>query len=332
MARESKRKRDEKRFGKPERLIDRIRFDGVRKPQWVKPSDEAAWKDVAGAFIDVSGNVPCFVVDNVAAYAGDHFDAIKRWDILPPCSPPFENFWVEATNPYPQFPELKSFGFLFLGSNSEDDRKQAATAVRNRNSRISEDDPRRHPADLVEKSRFIFTTEMAVELKSGVIFYSVQTAAIFFGDTGDLLVMPLAFFPFKEVEATEDADMAPMALLHIALLSLGFMNCKNVAKATVEPDARLNRERERNGLKPFLRYHTINIDPMKTALRTEGGIETNGLQKALHICRGHFATYGDSFMGRKLAEPITVWRPSHVRGSAKEGVVLSDYEVKAPSP
>lgn len=120
-------------------------------------------------------------------------------------------------------------------------------------------------------------------------------------------------------------------MLFPLLMSLSFINCKNVALDAIDPPAALNKIRERARLKPFLRYHTINIDPMKTVLRTEGGIEANGLKKALHICRGHFATYSDRMFGRSLAEPVTVWRPAHVRGSIKEGIVLSDYHVNAPA-
>lgn len=121
------------------------------------------------------------------------------------------------------------------------------------------------------------------------------------------------------------------ALLMPALFTLSLMNCKNTSIEEVNPETKLNRERRKAGLKPFLRYHTINIEPMKAVLKTEGGIESNGLKKALHICRGHFATYSPEkplfghFSG-------TVWKPSHVRGSAKQGVVISDYNVKAPTP
>jgi hypothetical protein len=114
-----------------------------------------------------------------------------------------------------------------------------------------------------------------------------------------------------------------------AFFALSFLHCKNVSLTPVAPDARLNRERGRHGMKPFVRFHTIDIEPMKKVLRGEGGSETNGLKKALHICRGHFATYTDD---KKLFGRVTgtFWKPSHVRGSIKEGVVVSDYRVNPP--
>jgi hypothetical protein len=112
-------------------------------------------------------------------------------------------------------------------------------------------------------------------------------------------------------------------------LAWSFMSCKSVAVQVVNPDLQRNRERRKAGLKPFLRYHTINIEPMKTILRTEGNIETVGLKRALHICRGHFSTYSEE---RPLFGKVagTFWIPAHVRGSAKQGVVVSDYNVNAP--
>jgi hypothetical protein len=157
-------------------------------------------------------------------------------------------------------------------------------------------------------------------------------------------INPVRYFPLsmlsgdalrsRDFHDASDPQFRHMcSLIPPALLGVSFMNCKNVTLSTIEPDARLNRERQKAGLKPFLRYHTINIEPMKQILRTEGDIENNGLKKALHICRGHFARYvperGGPF-GRKIEEPVMIWHPSHVRGSAKQGVVFSDYNVKAP--
>jgi hypothetical protein len=77
---------------------------------------------------------------------------------------------------------------------------------------------------------------------------------------------------------------------------------------------------------PEIRYHVLDINPMKEVLRTEGNIDANGLKKALHICRGHFAHYENGLFGR--GEACTVWKPSHVRGSVEHGIVDKDYRIK----
>jgi hypothetical protein len=112
------------------------------------------------------------------------------------------------------------------------------------------------------------------------------------------------------------------------LLTISFMNCKNCVLNAVERDQDVNRNRRKHGLKLFLRYHTINIEPMKRVLRTEGKVEATGLKRALHICRGHFSTYSEE---RPLFGKVagTFWIPSHVRGSTEEGIIVSDYQVSA---
>jgi hypothetical protein len=138
-----------------------------------------------------------------------------------------------------------------------------------------------------------------------------------------------AYDPAKE---TVGCDVALTWMILPALLSVAFMNFKDAATLVPgDPQVRVNRERKKAGLKPFVRYHTINIEPMKKVLRTDGNIESEGLKRALHLCRGHFATYTDNFMGRPLDKPMTVWRPAHVRGSLDEGIIVSDYNVKAPA-
>lgn len=113
------------------------------------------------------------------------------------------------------------------------------------------------------------------------------------------------------------------------LMAISFMHCKNVnrtdATASEGPEERWLRRQKQ----PSLRYHVLEIDPMKEVLRTEGCAESTGLKRALHICRGHFATYteGKPLFGRTVG---TFWVPSHVRGSSKHGVVVKDYNVKSP--
>jgi hypothetical protein len=125
---------------------------------------------------------------------------------------------------------------------------------------------------------------------------------------------------------------ALFCLVSPMLLSLSFMNCKNVAIDLVDPPKEINRERKKAGLRPFVRFHTINIEPMKKVLRTEGGIEVNGLRKALHIVRGHFTHYTEErpLFGRPGLHG-TFWTPAHARGSLDQGIIISDYNVKTPS-
>lgn len=116
--------------------------------------------------------------------------------------------------------------------------------------------------------------------------------------------------------------------LSVVGLGISFMHCKNVRQIEEAEDP---GERFRHQYKvPKFRYRTLIIDPMKEVLRTEGGIETNGIKKALHICRGHFATYSeDKPLFGKYAG--TFFKPDHVRGKIEHGAVVKDYDVKSPN-
>ncbi len=121
-------------------------------------------------------------------------------------------------------------------------------------------------------------------------------------------------------------------MLMPALFAISLMNCKNVTTRPVDPDRDLNRERKKGGRRPFVRFHTIDIDPMRRVLRTEGQSETQGLRRAIHKCRGHFAHYEESrpLFGRKGLHG-RFWIPLHVRGNPDLGTVESEYRVEPPS-
>lgn len=112
------------------------------------------------------------------------------------------------------------------------------------------------------------------------------------------------------------------------LLTVSFLHCKNVAMVDAPPAGTRQQRRaaQRQGVRET-QFKTLVIEPMKQVLRTEGGIEQHGLKKALHICRGHFATYTEDkpLFGKYTG---TFWRPAHVRGSADVGTVYKDYKVK----
>lgn len=113
-----------------------------------------------------------------------------------------------------------------------------------------------------------------------------------------------------------------------ALLTVSFMHCKNVVQRVERPPDWAQKAAQKKHKPPLVSYRVLEIEPMKRVLRTEGGIEHNGLPKALHICRGHFATYDDKPLFGKVRG--TFWRPSHVRGSLEHGAVVKDYAVKQP--
>ena len=132
-------------------------------------------------------------------------------------------------------------------------------------------------------------------------------------------------------DTDEETDAFRRAFLNIlqpAFLTTSFMHCRNVSETTVTPPPKLaKKHRKKHGV-PLVQYRTINIDPMRQVLQSEGRAQETGIKKALHICRGHFRTYTmDKPLFGKVAGTFFV--PMHVRGNASEGIVIQDYVVKS---
>ncbi|WP_140853492.1 hypothetical protein [Myxococcus xanthus] len=112
--------------------------------------------------------------------------------------------------------------------------------------------------------------------------------------------------------------------IYPAMLTLAFMHTKNVAVAETAPPEKLSRAHARRRGHPLVRYKTLQIEPMQRVLRTEGGAGDVGIHQALHICRGHFKTFGaNGLFGKHKG---TYWWPSMVRGTQARAVV-KDYDV-----
>lgn len=111
-----------------------------------------------------------------------------------------------------------------------------------------------------------------------------------------------------------------------AALCISFMHCKNVTAQLVEPPQPMSDAHRRRHGKPLSRYYTLEINPMREVLRREGGAgDGNSLQKALHICRGHFKDYRASGLFGRVKGVF--WWDHHVRGNSEAGTVLKDYDV-----
>lgn len=116
-------------------------------------------------------------------------------------------------------------------------------------------------------------------------------------------------------------DAAPM------FMAISLAHCKNVTTRDNVPTARIPKRGQKQK-PPKFTYKTLVIDGMTRVLDTEGGAKQNGLKKALHICRGHFATYtADRPLFGKVVG--TVWKPMHTRGTKERGEVVKDYKVVA---
>lgn len=111
----------------------------------------------------------------------------------------------------------------------------------------------------------------------------------------------------------------------VSCLAFGFLSCKNVAMLERAQPRAVRREAQRMG-REASKFYVLEIGPIAKALSQEGQVDKNGPVKALHIVRGHFATYTEErpLFGKVVGR---VFREAHVRGSAEAGEVKKDYKI-----
>lgn len=266
------------------------------------------------------------VADNVADYFYSFPDG-KQWDFgkdIPSIAPPFEKFFIEWQSqvgregcPY------QTEGVFFHACDSKDWMKLCELYRIPTKRMVLSDNEHAESRWFVMCSLFGSRNGVPESHAQGLMVYVKGD-----GDLGTIAIHANMSLPEPYRSSPEFAFAAATP----AFLAISFTHCKNVittdATATDGPPAKWLRRMKQ----PALRYSTINIEPMKQVLRTEGQSETTGLKKALHICRGHFRTYneaGPGLFGR--GQHGTFWVPMHRRGSKDHGEVVATYNVKAPS-
>ena len=306
------------------RLLDRILYDGfeevglgVNKPAMLKHVSQAQ----------------LIVADNVAEYYLSHIgheDPITVSD-FPNVMPPFQFTFLEMR--YPGFSELKQGGYeeggvLFV----VDERKKWEEY-----GWFDTEDKRK--LFYQPQVTYCLTGHVFIKLRGrlprlyGYFVLPVDSQGQLVSSNTDIQFFfhfPMSFLDITEAERMEFINGTLMGRLALpACLALSFMHCKNVKMVEEIPSAKLSKKRERKGGKPLLRYHVLKIDHMKSVLEHEGHASTEGLKKALHICRGHFATYGQDGKGKLFGKHAgRYWIPMHMRGDIKHGMVDKTYDVR----
>lgn len=266
------------------------------------------------------------VVDNVAEYFFQD-GGREEWNIdeFPNMAPPFDLFWMEYRIPsgggilagYARLNQ-REFGVLF----------RAERLVAPLGWRISATGFANDPV----------TRGLAQGPLGTVSFLVGESGQVRRNEDGKLFVCLLpaeadrdGMMRFGDRGPTEHFMGALLTKMGPCFLALSFLHCKNVVAEDRAPAAPLSRKWEKKNGRPLVRHKVLNIEPMKQVLRTEGGSEQQGLKRALHICRGHFATYGKDGKGRLFGKHEgTFWIPQHIRGNRDRGLLLKDYNVRAP--
>lgn len=270
-------------------------------------------KDASDCANDVESAV-CFVVDNVAEYAwgkiaggksGSGFDYKSLGVVKPPFRKTFCEYIVpscvrEQTN----FP-IGSIGATFVVP-TQGDREILQAAA----------------------NEFASPNIIAVNVwgssDSGRAFWCPVFVIVECDENWSVIKASVACME-KDKGMSQCGYWAYPCAMAIALL-----NCKN-AHAVDETD-RLGpgKKWERRQKVPEIRYKTLKIGSIsKSSTPGETGDHRGDSIMSAHICRGHFSTYTEErpLFGKYSGK---FWIPAHVRGSAKNGVVVKDYEVSGP--
>ncbi len=137
-------------------------------------------------------------------------------------------------------------------------------------------------------------------------------------------------------ERREFLHMATSQQMHVPLLTLCWLNSKNVSRELYDPDTvmpKVQQKRRKHGKRPLTKYYTLKVMPMrKTTGRCVPQRGEGGSPKAQHIRRGHFKQYGPKY-GKGLLfgkyEGLWFW-DWRLEGDPEAGEIRKDYEVLPP--
>jgi len=295
------------------RVIDAILADGFKFPP-------ALSQEEAGLYYKRISKAVTIVVDNVGEY---YMSSKEGWDIeeMPNIAPPFPSFFIDWKHNVKHAGDIirRSFGVLFSSYDMQD-------------------------ANVVSMIREAGGFDVCEALDSGQLSGArwIMMADIFADDGNGLMnlicrhIIPVdkdgkAKRPSAQLidpRLPKDQYLITEEIVKVSALAISFMHCKNVEKKEILPPAKLNKARIKRGHRALLKYYTLEINPMRKILHSEGRSDVVGLAKAFHICHGHFKEYKDRLLFGKHAG--TFWIPSHFRGDINNGKVIKRYDIGSP--
>ena len=116
--------------------------------------------------------------------------------------------------------------------------------------------------------------------------------------------------------------------VNLSLFAFALANCRNVVVDERLPN-RAARRRAQTNREPCITWKTLRIERTLHKQLTNATDHLNDpgerLERALHICRGHFKEYSPDkpLMGRYSGR---FWWNQHMRGREEKGVVHKNYE------
>lgn len=262
-------------------------------------------------------NVPVIVGDDVGTYVASLPKGTHMEDVVASMAPPFDKFFIEFQN-VPNDDVLHAWG-AFVESIDDPDKIQQFEGDSG-------------------KPRWVINLDSFLEREKSKPFGPVASHILGLAEDGTWFrhgnggvwwgggPVALSKEPPEQI-AQEWGDFVAQLMFPV-LLTISFMHCKNVELRPVTPPEKLSRKYEKKHGHGLVRYHVLEIEPIRRILDKYRRGAPGDLRRALHICRGHFKTFSPDapLMGRHVG---TYWWEPHVRGLKEAGIVLKDYRVRA---
>jgi hypothetical protein len=311
------------------------------------------------------------LANNAAAYVGSQSENVEAWKNYPTLAPPFTYTWIEAQKqPNYQIGQIDAWGVALISTSGDFAKEywhdfidgELQGASRNRDPKFIQDykDYLLQFYHLDQMYWGVFV-DLFFEIK-GVIYQNeyrtflaldefgkrVQevTPCFFQGrgyleraerqlwseqgiDPNWMARQPLEQRVSKKVlPSTMDTHVYPM--LNPLFMAINLLHCKNVELIEETPPPKLSKSHEKKYGIPLVTYKTLKVNSMRREYENDERPSNPGILKSLHICRGHFKDYrnGGGLFGKLEG---LYWWDQHIRGDAKKGVVIKDYDVQAPS-
>jgi hypothetical protein len=253
--------------------------------------------------------VPIFAADDVGLYISSLPIDTDMTDVVAGMAPPFDKFFIEFQG-VPNGMDMSAWGALIETIDDPDEMLSAEGA---------EEKPRwelRLDTFLEREKGKPFgpaARHYAGLAEDGTWFRHANGALWWAGGPVELSKKP-------PDEAMQSFGNSIGQLLFPVLLTISFLHCKNVKIKAKKPPKKLSRKHYKKRGRDLVRYHVLDVEPIRRVIEQYRTGSREDLRRALHICRGHFKTFTDTYY----------WAPQ-VRGSKDSGVVLKDYRVHAPS-
>jgi hypothetical protein len=263
-------------------------------------------------------DIPVLLIDNVADYYFNGTDQ-EFWDLtrdFPNLAPPYEVFWTE--HKLPRAITSREYGKTNVSGHTGPKARMGVLWMAATQWSAEGDAP--------ENTKWVICAElfMDYDLYDTPVEGPAGTWVLTVDAEGRLLGTPhLQCF----ADGNEEHLRAYLTWLHPALLAVSFLHCKNVKLVDEEcPKPLAKKYHARTGVWPTP-YHTLEIEPLKAILRSQGRSHEVGAAKAMHICRGHFRDYreGRGLFGRYKQ---LVWTPAVVRGTKGEKAAPREIRIK----